>query len=383
MIALVACVMGAVGSVGQAQRAPGGETGRVPALAAVVAAYHQRGAFDGVVLVAHGDTVLYAEAVGMANRATRQPHVLSARFPIASISKQFTAMLVMQQVARRTMRLDQPIGELMPPLRRAPSGRVTVRQLLLHSAGLPNLDGVLPLTGLAGDVAGFYTLPDAMARNPRAVVQRFVVRAVPDSSVQGKQFAYNNLDYIVLAAALEAVTGLSYATLLQQNILSPLAMRESGLVDVRNRIRGEAPPAAYDSVRGAVVPRTEWRLANYGAAGAMYSSVRDLLRWNNALLSSRLLDSVSTKQLFTPDPALGFVAPGSFVYALPGTDASALPVIDREGSIGGYQLDNLIIPQASGPGYSIIIFGNLSWSPIGGAYRGQGLAAELAATVLR
>ena len=112
--------------------------------------------FEGVVLAARNGTVIYQGAVGLADRGRKTPHALEAPFPICSITKQFTALLIMQQVAAGKLRLDGTISDSLPDFPKNTGSQITLKHLLTHTSGLPNTD----------DIPDFYTAPDPRHTDP-------------------------------------------------------------------------------------------------------------------------------------------------------------------------------------------------------------------------
>jgi CubicO group peptidase (beta-lactamase class C family) len=340
-------------------------------LDSVATGYHARNAFDGVILVAHHDTVVYRAAFGSSDRPGRTPIGAGSAFPICSITKQFTALLVMRAVARGLLDLDAPVRTWLPELGADAAGAVTPRQLLTHTSGLPNLDEAEPRMG---EVDGFYSPAVTPPPDARAVARRYARKAAADTGRPG--FRYNNLDFILLQALLEAVHDRDFATILRDDVLRPLGMSHSGIVTPGDA--GRLVPG-YDSGASGVARKDGWLLERYGAAGAMYSTLDDLLTWDRALLAHRLLDSSSTRRMFTGDPVVGFVALGSFVYEVPRPAGGTVDVVDRQGNIGAWQADNLLVPAE---GWIVIVLANTAHAELGAAYRGEGLVADLLRVLL-
>lgn len=325
-----------------------------------VDAAHAGGTFDGVVVITqHGRTV-FTEAVGASDRAARRAFVPEARFRLASLTKQVTALLVLQEVERKTMRLDQPVAELLPGLSSA-TGRVTVRQLLQHISGLPN-----PSAGPDDEVPKFYLKTDVDAgyleRTATGFCSGVPVRA-PD-----EKFEYNNCDYLVLGAALERVTGLRYANLLRARVTAPLGLRSWGMFAGDGRrpvvVKGYGADGALELPQNA---------ATYAAAGGLYGNALDVATWNTALLTNKLLTAESTALLFKGERNLGGEALGSWSYDLPGT-SPALHLVERQGDIGGTRVLSLLLPQQDA---SIVILANTEKADLFNTYSQKGLGFAL------
>ena len=185
----------------------------------------REGGFTGVILVSREGQLLLREAVGEADRRRHLPLTLDTRFRLASWTKQVTALLVMQEVEKGTLALNAPASTYLPTL--SPSaGAVTLRQLLLHTSGLPNPSDPSPQAAPT-DVPAFYTRTAPAAAEAQTQATGFC--SGPVKRPAGERFEYNNCDYLVLGAVLERVTGRSYAQLIQERIARPLRSTTLGL----------------------------------------------------------------------------------------------------------------------------------------------------------
>ncbi|MCH9685044.1 MAG: beta-lactamase family protein [Deltaproteobacteria bacterium] len=301
-------------------------------LDAVVTAWHDAGLFSGVVLVADEGEVVWQGAVGLAEVATARPNTVDTVFPIASLTKQLTAVLVMQQVEQGTLQLDTTIAEVLPWYRRDTGERITVAHLLRHVSGLPDIDPAV------------YMQPD-----PRAAQARWLLDNHGSGDLRfepGTNFGYTNTDYHVLTAMLEEVTGLGYEQLLAERILEPLGMQDSGIARRDSDRRGWAVDYVPTEDGWIVAPAFRWE--NWQGAGAMRSTLADLHRWNQALSSNQLVSAETWKTMLTPLTDLpgggNYVGLGSWVYprALPGSEL-APRLVERRGAIGGYTIVNVLV----------------------------------------
>ena len=326
-------------------------------IGAIVEQYHAKGLFEGIALVADSGSVIYRGAVGQADRSRSIPHSPEAPFPICSLTKQFTALLVMQQVAAGRLKWDGVLTDFLPDFKGETSKRITLKHLLSHTSGLPNTD----------DLPGFYETKDARQSDLTFLVRTFL--SGKPLTAPGEKFRYNNGDYLLLSVLLEKMTGKPYSTLLHEQILRPLGMSRSGLISPKspNRV------LSYDTATGSAVSNTAYRLENYGAAGGMYASGDDLLRWDRALLSDRLLPRKFRDLMWTSDPAKGYVACGSWVYGYQ-KYGNKMPVfVERQGGIGALHAQNLLVPD---DGYRLILLSNLDTCDLA-AYSGHGIACDI------
>jgi CubicO group peptidase (beta-lactamase class C family) len=332
-----------------------------PALDRVMQAAESAG-FAGTVLVAGPDRVVYARAVGLADRAAGRPHTLDEPWRWASVTKQVTAVLVMQEVEAGRLGLDRTVAEVLPDFAGPTARRVTVRQLLQHTSGLPNPDDT---PKGADGVPAFYRA--AAGGSPDAALG-FCAGA--GARPPAARFEYNNCDYLVLGAVLERATGLSYAALVDRRLARPL-----GLTTLRVEQRGAAPHPPVVGYLAAGAPEPRFDLGAYGAAGALRGSAGDLLAFDRALLGGRLVAPATRAALWAGDPKLGYAALGawSFPAALAGC-AAPVPLVERRGAIGGVQVRNVLAP---GRGVSVVVFANTEGTDFGEVWQRRGLSYEL------
>ena len=296
-------------------------------LRSVVEAYHAGGEFHGVALVAREGEVVGRFAVGLANRAWEVPMRTDAVFPIASLTKQFTAVLVMQAVELGELSLEDTLDLVLPEFPAAVGERVQVQHLLLHSGGFRDPD------------FAYYLDPREDGKTDAQVAREYLYDQQPDFAA-GSEFRYSNADYHLLGAILEARTGQTFEQLVEQRIVEPLGLLHTRLAH-QDVVRAGRPTDYVRDGEGWVHP-TQLRWSHWQAAGGLESSLDDLHRWNRALSNFELLTPESTERMLTapgrPDP---YVALGSWVYArpLPGTNVT-LQLAERRGALGGHALLN-------------------------------------------
>ncbi|HEX8445894.1 MAG TPA: serine hydrolase domain-containing protein [Sphingomonas sp.] len=312
--------------------------------------------FSGQILVADRTHILFDERLGTA------PH--SAIWPWGSVSKQVTAALVMMEVDRGRLSLDDRIIDRLPDFPNADTGRATIRQLLQHMSGLPNSND------MPGNPPGtaFYTRRGAGVGG-RADAYGFC--AGPGKPPSGTQFSYNNCDTIVIGAILERVSDLPFATLLARRVRRPLHMASLHMA------RPFELPVPGRS-QGRPVPREN--LATYGPAGAMIGSARDLVAFDRALIDDRLLSRGARTVLWQGDPKIGYGALGawSFPARLAGCKGD-VRLIERRGSVGGVQARNIIAPDL---GRMVVAFTDDADYDFGEIWQGRGAAYRLLSAAL-
>jgi D-alanyl-D-alanine carboxypeptidase len=283
----------------------------------------------------------------------------------ASVTKQVIAVLVLQEVGKGAIELDQPLSRYLPKFASTNAAKISVRQLLRHQSGLPNPDD----TTADGQSMAAYYLPGYVGnRDPLTGYCAGPVKGEP-----GGNWAYNNCDYIVAGALLQAVTGKSWQALVQERIGKPLKLKSL-----------QAYPAKGITRSGLVAGKPEPKidLAAFGAAGGLYGSAADLLEFDRALMSGELLEQKELNQLWDGKPELGFIALGQWAFDAPLKDCSApVKLVERRGAIGGVQVRNFIAPDDK---TAIAIFADQSEADFsfGEIWQGAGFSHDVLNTVL-
>ena len=297
------------------------------AIEALVTATHDAGLFDGSVLVSDGGRVLYSGGVGLANVEWGIPNAPDTRFLIGSVTKQFTAALVLQLVEEGLVDLQTPITTYVPAYPAEPGDRVTVHHLLTHTSGLPNF------TALAGfgDIERDPFSPDSF-------LQFF--QDAPLDFEPGASWSYSNSGYFLLGVLIEKVTGQTYAHALHERLLEPLGMNDSAYGDGAEVFER----AATDYVRVAAKLQHAhlFDTSIPYAAGMILSTVEDMKLWGDALGTGRMFESPETLALLlAPHAAI----PGSdgdvqYGYGIGvGTirvGARSVRVAQHNGRVGGF-----------------------------------------------
>lgn len=263
-------------------------TGKAARIDALMSLYEKYGYINGAVLVAEHGKIIYEKGVGYAKIETRTPNTPRTKFGIASITKQFTAVLALQLAAEDKLRLDGKIAEYLPWYRKDTGARMTVEQLLHHTAGLPP-DFDLP------------EFSDSEAARQHYEPQAFAEKVCQANLVNepGTKWAYSNCGYDLLGLILERVTGKSFGDLLQERLLNPVGMKDTGMDHNDLAQRGGA--SGYVRHAGPrYTPGPYLDRAHIFSAGAMYSTVEDLFLWSQALSEGGWLPKDIRDQIFRP-----------------------------------------------------------------------------------
>lgn len=317
--------------------------------------------FEGIALIGDRNGPVISAAAGKA--APKRDHHIDDVWPWASATRQVTAVLVMQEVERGRLSLDQTIVSALPAFKGATGGEATIRELLQHMSGLPNPESS-PKSADFGAPA-FY-LRDPAPKRQAADALGFCAGA--PAARPGARVDDNACDYIVLGAILEALNGASYADLIRTRIAEPLALRS---LRVAPRKRSKKRDVV-GHVGATVSP--PFNEAAFGAGGALFGSAEDLLAFDRALLDGRLLGEAALKTLWTGDPALGYAALGALSYpARLGGCAQKVTLVERRGAIGGVQVRNIIAPDKQ---RMLVLLANEGGFDFGEIARGTGWSYE-------
>ena len=290
----------------------------------VIQSHVSTGAFMGTVLVARGNGVVISKGYGMANLELDVPNTPSTKFRLGSITKQFTAAAILLLEERGKLKIGDRLKTYLPD---APMAwdRITIFNVLTHTSGIPNF------TAFAN-----YSEIKSASRSAADAVATF--RDRPLDFGPGEQYSYSNSGYLVLGAIIERVTGQSYEQFLTENIFAPLGMSDSGYDSNTAIIKRRAS--------GYTRNQTGYRNAGYlnmsipHAAGALYSTTEDLLKWQRALFGGKVVSKASLERMITPfknDYGLGI---GS-------TLESGRRVIAHNGGIDGFNTRMAFYPDTN------------------------------------
>ncbi len=313
----------------------------------LVRVYFEDERFNGTVLVAENGEVIYRKGWGMANKEWSIPNGPKTRFRIASMSKQFTAMMIMQLVQEGRIGLDDRLTDHIPEFRQDTGGQVTIHHLLTHTSGLPDYS----------DAPGFW---NELMRHPMS--PEFVIDSLSSGDFHfdpGTQYRYNNGGFYLLSLIVERITGQDFGEALQERIFQPLGMTDSGL-DVPGTIL-ESRATGYEQFVDGFENAPFRQIDNLLGTGAVYSTVDDLYLWDRALYTDRLLRPEYKEIMFTP--FLQNYAYGLRVNWVPlGESGDSTLSIGHTGSVAGFNSRIVRLPE---DGHCIILLCNIAgWTQL-------------------
>jgi D-alanyl-D-alanine carboxypeptidase len=280
------------------------------------------------VLVARGDEVLYRGACGRASLELGVPLSPDHVFRLASVTKQFAAAGLLKLVDEGRLSLDDPLSKFVPGF---PNGdAISVRMLLNHTSGIRSY------TDMPEIMAGGGIMKDLTTAQ---LVDSF--RDAPPDFAPGEGWHYNNSAYVLVGAVIEAVAGKPWDAYLGEAFFEPLGMAHTrgGHAAVEAVIPGHVQ--GYGRRGDRWVPMRYLSMSQPHAAGALVSTVDDLLRWNRALHGGRLLAPDTYRAMITP---VGKAAENDYGYGIMTGTLRGEPVLQHGGGIFGFSTYLLYLP---------------------------------------
>ena len=244
--------------------------------------------FSGSILVAKDGRILFEQGFGFANREWKVPNTPDTRFRLASVSKQFCSMLVMQLIQENKLSLGDVICDHLGYYREDTGTKITIHHLLSHQSGLKDFTASFDYRG-------------SISKAKFGKDEFIQLHCSSDLTHEpGTIYSYCNAGYCILGRIIEKVTGLTYEKNLQDRIFKPLGMSNSGFERSEKIIERFASgyqrgPFSVDRADFIEMDNTP------GAAGAIYSTVRDMYLWDRALHTEELLSKSNRELMFTPN----------------------------------------------------------------------------------
>lgn len=279
-------------------------------------------------LVAKNGQVIYRKAYGMADLELNVPMRPEMVFRIGSITKQFTAIAILQLMEQGKLSLDDDITKFIPDYP-TQAYHISIEHLLTHTSGIKSYTNV----------------PDYMKNiradmKPEEVINSF--KNQPMEFAPGTRFNYNNSGFFLLGYIIEKITGKTYQEYLQDNFFTPLGMTNTCYGDDTKIIKNRA--SGYKPGKDGPVNSDYVSMTQPYSAGAIQSTVDDLFKWHQAvhsckLVSKETLDKAFTEYKFASGKGTGY-GYGWFLSKLQGS-----PTIEHGGGINGYLTSSVYLPQ--------------------------------------
>ena len=258
-----------------------------------IQSYAKEHHFNGTVLVQKDFTVIYNKNFGVADRRFDVPITDETVYKVASITKAFTAVLILQLYDNDKLELNKTINVYLPDYKGEAGDNVTIHQLLNHTSGMRQIDTISSLNNAFKYGLGYLQKPSTSSQLFHSFEKDSLVNE------PGEKWDYNNYEYIVLGKIIEKLYDKTYEEVLNERILKPLNMTNSGLVQEKNIIKNLASTYFTGNSPNLLVNDLPVFIENWYAAGAMYSSPNELLKFSNALFGKKLIKKKTLDLMLT------------------------------------------------------------------------------------
>lgn len=303
----------------------------------LMSTYAEYGKFNGSVLVAEKGEVIYKKGFGLANMEWDIPNQPDTKFRLASITKLFTAMLIVQLASENKLKLDAPISTYLPDYPKPNGDLITIQHLFDHTSGIPNFTDIPRFSRLERNR---YSHEEMMGFFADSVLQ----------FTPGEKYAYSNSGYYLLGVIVEKVTGKSYEQVLQDKIFTPLKMNNSGYDHHSTILKNRASGYEREWNHRFFINASYIDMSIPYAAGAIYSTVEDLFLYDQALYTEKLLSKKYMDILFDPEDDFGGMPIGN--------TQDEVWVTGAEGGINGF---NTLLRRVPSNRSFIILLNNTGW----------------------
>ena len=313
--------------------------------------YTEYGKFNGSVLVANQGKVIFKKGYGMANMEWDIPNKSNTKHRLGSITKQFTAMLILQLAAENKLDLHAQISKYLPDYPKESGDKITIHHLLTHTSGIPNYTSF----------PDFFQNESRNPYTPDEFVKKFEDK--PLDFEPGEQFSYSNSGYFLLGVIIEKVTGKSYEQMLNEHIFSPLNMTDSGYDNHDDILKNRA--TGYEKNGNTFVNSKYLDMTIPYAAGSLYSTVEDLYKWDQALYTNTILPKDYMDMYFKP--YITAFGNNSYAYGWGvgkspiGKSTDSIYTISHGGGINGF---NTIISRAPSDKSLVVLLNNTGGAPL-------------------
>lgn len=278
------------------------------------------------VLVARDGKIIYQRGFGWADVDKKIPITTETQFRIGSITKQFTAAAILRLADDGKLALTDSLEKYIPGF----SKGVTLKHLLTHTSGIHSYTDKPDFLGKVSNPI-----------TPAALITSF--RDDPPDFAPGAGFDYDNSGYFLLGEIVAKVSGKPLAIYLHDTFFAPLGMNGTGIY-----INSSPPPViatGYSMIDGKAAAALNWDMSWAGGAGAIYSTVSDLFRWNEALFGGKILKPASFQAMTTPVKLPPNIDGLNYGFGLVIAELNRLPLISHSGGLNGWSSDLLRLPE--------------------------------------
>lgn len=293
------------------------------------ASFPAAGPGAAVIVTDDGRTV-YEAGRGLADIAAKRPITPATVFRIGSITKQFSAAIILQLAAEGKLALDDKVSKFLPGYP-APGGEATVAQLLNHTVGIQSYTGI-PGWMVEANTNKAYSTEQMIA----------LFKDLPAPSKPGEKWDYNNSGYVLVGAVIEKVTGMPWHQAVDERIAKPL-----GLTTIRYGVlEGETPnmAAGYTEKDGKTVPSMKIHMSVPHGAGALIGSVEDLAKWNAALHHGKIVPQPYYARMIART-AMPDGSSQDYGFGIGNRKVRGRAAVGHGGGIFGFSTDSIYLPK--------------------------------------
>ncbi|MBU3161726.1 beta-lactamase family protein [Clostridium frigoris] len=244
--------------------------------------YSAKNKFSGTVLIAKDNEVILDNGYGMADKNNKIANKSKTVFEIASLTKQFTATAILMLQEKKLLSVQDTVDKYIPDY---PEGdKIKIYSLLTHTSGIPDYN--------QPSKKGKYTY------TPLEIIELF--KNKPLKFVTGTKYEYSGSNYILLGYIIEKVSGMKYEQYVEKNIFKPLKLNNTGFLSNKRTIKNKAIGYYLSKKQDKYKPAFNSESSTQYSAGGIYSTVKDLYTWDNALLGKKLINKKSLNDMITP-----------------------------------------------------------------------------------
>jgi CubicO group peptidase (beta-lactamase class C family) len=298
----------------------------------IITAYNNFDLFNGSVIVAQNGKEILKKSYGKASFTWNIDNTPTTKFRIGSLTKQFTALLILQLQQEGKLKLEDKISKHLPWYFKNTGDKVTIHHLLSMTSGLPNYtDGTTPLM-----------------EQEELTPQEFALKYFKDSLLfePGKNISYCNTGYYILGMIIEAVYEKSYEAVLQEKIFDVLGMKNSG-VEYPGQVIPNLANGHYFYMGEYIIAQSVNPIVYAFSTGAIYSTVEDLFLWDLSFYTDKLLNAENKKLMCTKYlPNYGYGVAVNNLKNYLGTNRD-ITLISHDGGLTGYSSYMVRIPEDS------------------------------------
>ena len=292
-------------------------------------------------LISKNGKIIVSGGVGAANIEEKTPNNTKTIFRVASITKQFTAVSILQLAESGKLSVNDSLAKYYPNLPNAE--KITIRNLLNHTSGMWEQENddqfPFPIDELVSE------------QEHLSYIQKNGVFFEP-----GEKWRYCSNGYFVLGLIVEKVSGLSLASYMEKNIFAPLGMKNTGLYDAS--VKNDHSAIGYGVTEDKPYKEINVNMATYNGAAALDSTVEDLFIWNEALHNGKLINEASYKEAITPyEFTNGFIPFVGYGFGLGIEPVGGHNTIGHPGQMKGFHSDILRLPDDD---INIILLSNMN-----------------------